>query len=177
MKHQRKTAPLATDGIPAWVGAIVLVAVVLVVGWLLWPKQRLTKPATWFYDLNTGYVYRVPANSVPPLPAPSGPLAGVAGELPAGVEVVHFPTRGEEVPTIAFLRTMTPQAAEAMRSSLRTKEKLSPTELVAQMEQVDAGTLVKRIEGTTWEPAASPAGRAIIGSYLTMPGVPGKLPK
>jgi len=57
---------------------------------------------TWFYDMNSKEIFAAPAESIPPIEAPSGDLQGKAGE-PAGVGAVVLKVDGEN--RIAYLYT------------------------------------------------------------------------
>ena len=103
----------------------------------------------WFYDLNTGELFVTRFKSIPPIDAPSGPLAN--GE-PAGVRayVYRYAGQAEDEKFIAYIEKFTPQAADLMKS--RDKE--------IRAKAWQEGRLVRRTDGKEWVSANSPAGMA-----------------
>jgi hypothetical protein len=67
----------------AWgiAGPLALVAL-LFIAWWLWPRvPREPQQMSYFYDLNTGELFEVPADTMGPIETESGPYKG----MPAGV--------------------------------------------------------------------------------------------
>jgi hypothetical protein len=62
-------------------GPLTLVALLFVIWWL-WPRvEHEPRQMSYFYDLNTGDLFEVPASTIGPIETESGPYKG----MPAGV--------------------------------------------------------------------------------------------
>jgi hypothetical protein len=121
------------------------------------PKVKEYKKG-WFYDLNTGKLFVAKSKLIPPIEAPSGPLAN--GE-PAGVKAYVFSYRHEPNESerfIGFLETFTPEAKRNQNTSANSGGG-SAEELIKQWGE---GRLIRRIEDEKWFSANSNEGRAII---------------
>lgn len=115
----------------------VLVAVVL---WWLAREPTVSFGKVYAYDTGTKQLYAT-NESLPPMPAPSGPTAGVK------VQALIFD--GDTKPTVVYLMSYTPEA----HASLAKDGQITQT--------VVDGTLVRRPDDTEWTPNNSPAGKAI----------------
>lgn len=118
----------------------------------------------YFYDLNTGKLFTAKSDQIPPIEAPSGPLQGQPGNLPAGVRA-HVYACGEcpdltgmtlqEVEQagayIAYVEMYTEQGKAALTAGAS-----GPPEgpMIDPMEQ----TLIARVPELAWQPMYSDAG-------------------
>lgn len=114
----------------------------------------------WFYDLNTGQIFRASSNAVPPIDAPSGPLPNGA---PAGVKAYVFtysndPNESELF--VGFLETTDPNAQKDTSETTR---------------QWGRGNLIRRPTDQDWIPGNSSQGRAIVRE-IYMPNEKGQSP-
>jgi len=142
---------------------VIGVSVVLVVGlivfgiWLTLPEkviEDVNYEKEWFYDLKHQRLFVVEKGQIPPIEAPSGPLAN--GE-PAGVRAYVFTYSHEPNTTdtfIGFLETTDPNV---------DKSSIGPMDLrVSGAEIWGKGRLIRRVKDEKWVPANSDAGRAIL---------------
>ena len=142
---------------------VIGVSVVLVVGlivfaiWLTLPKKVVeveNYEKDWFYDLKHRRLFVSRKGQIPPIEAPSGPLAN--GE-PAGVRAYVFTYSNEPNTTetfIGFLETTDPNV---------DKSSIGPMDLrVSGAEIWGKGRLIRRVKDEKWVPANSDAGRAIL---------------
>ena len=142
---------------------VIGVSVVLVVGlivfaiWLTLPKKVVeveNYENDWFYDLKHRRLFVARKGQIPPIEAPSGPLAN--GE-PAGVRAYVFTYSNEPNTTetfIGFLETTDPNV---------DKSSIGPMDLrVSGAEIWGKGRLIRRVKDEKWVPANSDAGRAIL---------------
>lgn len=114
--------------------------------------MKINSPSKqWFYDLNTGQLFVAPKNAVPPIAAPSGPLAdGRAAGVKAYVfSYVQEPNESERF--IGFLETT--DANYVGRNDTPKKW--------------GQGMLIKRLSDTKWFPAGSRQGRGIFQQAFT----------
>jgi len=146
----------------------VLILLVVVIS-LLSPahpsKTKVFKKA-WFYDLNTGRLFTDRYDKIPPVKAPSGPLADAQ---PAGVKAYllsYVDEPNESQRFIAFLETTDPNAAKTS----------------AGEPAIDKNTLlindrlIRTIEDANWVPANSTKGRSIIKEAFR-PNKDGRYPR
>ena len=142
---------------------VIGVSVVLVVGlivfaiWLTLPKKVVeveNYENDWFYDLKHRRLFVARKGQIPPIEAPSGPLAN--GEA-AGVRAYVFTYSNEPNTTetfIGFLETTDPNV---------DKSSIGPMDLrVSGAEIWGKGRLIRRVKDEKWVPANSDAGRAIM---------------
>ena len=142
---------------------VIGVSVVLVVGlivfaiWLTLPKKVVeveNYENDWFYDLKHRRLFVARKGQIPPIEAPSGPLAN--GE-PAGVRAYVFTYSNEPNTTetfIGFLETTDPNV---------DKSSIGPMDLrVSGAEIWGKGRFIRRVKDEKWVPANSDAGRAIL---------------
>jgi len=142
---------------------IITASVLLVVGVMAF-LVRLTLPEKveqvdtsekeWFYDLKRRRLFVVKKGPLPPIEAPSGPLAN--GE-PAGVRAYVFTYSDDPNTTdtfIGFLETIDPNV---------DKSSIVPMDLrVSGAEIFAKGRLIRRVKDTEWVEANSEEGRAIL---------------
>lgn len=102
----------------------------------------------WYYDLNTGKLFKSKVGQAPPIEAPSGPLED---GRPAGVRAYVFYKAGNNEKIVGFL------------------EKELPLEINSSNDlyQPVSMKLIKKIEGDRWIPATSEAGRTIAREYFS----------
>jgi hypothetical protein len=142
---------------------VIGVSVVFVVGlivfgiWLTLPKKVLeveNYEKDWYYDLRHRRLFVARKGLIPPIEAPSGPLAN--GE-PAGVRAYVFTYSNEPNTTetfIGFLETTDPNV---------DKSSIGPVDLkVSGAEMFAKGRLIRRVRDEKWVAANSDAGRAIL---------------
>jgi hypothetical protein len=142
---------------------VIGVSVVLVVGlivfaiWLTLPKKVVeveNYEKDWYYDLKHRRLFVARKGLIPPIEAPSGPLAN--GE-PAGVRAYVFTYSNEPNTTetfIGFLETTDPNV---------DKSSIGPMDLrVSGAEIWGKGRLIRRVKDEKWVPANSEEGRAIL---------------
>ncbi len=142
---------------------VISVSVLLVVGvivffvWLTLPEKIVpvdTSEKQWFYDLKHRGLFVVKGGQLPPIEAPSGPLAN--GE-PAGVRAYVFTYSDDPNTTdtfIGFLETTDPNV---------DKSSIGPVDLrVSGAEIFTKGRLIRRLKDKEWVPANSEEGRAIL---------------
>lgn len=138
-------------------------SVVLVVGsivfgiWLTLPKKVVeveNYEKDWYYDLKHRRLFVARKGQIPPIEAPSGPLAN--GE-PAGVRAYVFTYSNEPNTTetfIGFLETTDPNV---------DKSSIGPMDLrVSGAEIWSKGRLIRRVKDKEWVEANSEEGRAIL---------------
>jgi len=108
----------------------------------------------WFYDLNHQRLFTVKSGQLPPIEAPSGPLANGA---PAGVRAYVFTYSDDPNTTdtfIGFLETTDPNV---------DKKSIGLMDLrVPGAETFSKGRLIRRIKDKEWAEANSEEGRAIL---------------
>jgi hypothetical protein len=142
---------------------IISASVLLVVGviaflvWLSLPEKVVqvdTSEKQWFYDLNHQSLFVVKSGQLPPIEAPSGPLANGA---PAGVRAYVFTYSNDPNTTdtfIGFLETIDPNV---------DKSTIGPMDLrVSGAETFSEGRLIRRTKDKEWVEANSEEGRAIL---------------
>jgi hypothetical protein len=142
---------------------VIGVSVVSVVGlmvfgtWLTLPKKVVeveNYEMDWFYDLKHRRLFVARKGQIPPIEAPSGPLAN--GE-PAGVRAYVFTYSNEPNTTdtfIGFLETTDPNV---------DKSSIGPMDLrVSGAEIWGKGRLIRRVKDEKWVPANSEEGRAVL---------------
>jgi hypothetical protein len=137
--------------------ALLLVGVIAFLVWLSLPEKVVqvdTSEKQWFYDLNHQRLFPVKSGQLPPIEAPSGPLAN--GE-PAGVRAYVFTYSDDPNTTdtfIGFLETIDPNV---------DKSSIGPMDLrVSGAEIFSKGRLIRRTKGTQWVEPNSEEGRAIL---------------
>lgn len=142
---------------------IISLSVLLVVGviaflvFLTLPEkveQVDTSDKQWFYDLKHQNLFIVKSGQLPPIEAPSGPLANGA---PAGVRAYVFTYSDDPNTTdtfIGFLETIDPNV---------DKSSIGPMDLrVGGAETFTTGRLIRRTKDKEWVEANSEEGRAIL---------------
>jgi hypothetical protein len=138
--------------------SVVLVAGLIVFGiWLTLPKKVVeveNYEKDWYYDLKHRRLFVARKGQIPPIEAPSGPLAN--GE-PAGVRAYVFTYSNEPNTTetfIGFLETTDPNV---------DKSSIGPMDLrVSGAEIWSKGRLIRRVKDKEWVEANSEEGRAIL---------------
>lgn len=142
---------------------VIGVSVVLVVGllvfviWLSLPKKVVeveNYEKDWFYDLRHRSLFVGRRGQIPPIAAPSGPLAN--GE-PAGVRAYVFTYSNDPNTTetfIGFLETTDPNVDKSSIGLMDLR--------VSGAEIWGKGRLIRRVEDEQWVPAKSEEGKAIL---------------
>jgi len=139
------------------VSVVVVVGLLVFVIWLSLPKKVVeveNYEKDWFYDLKHRRLFVGRRGQIPPIAAPSGPLAN--GE-PAGVRAYVFTYSNDPNTTdtfIGFLETTDPNV---------DKSSIGPVDLkVSGAEMFAKGRLIRRVKDEKWVAANSDAGRAIL---------------
>jgi len=139
------------------VSAVLVVGLIVFGMWLTLPKKVVdveNYEKEWFYDLKHRRLFVARKGQIPPIEAPSGPLAN--GE-PAGVRAYVFTYSNEPNTTetfIGFLETTDPNV---------DKSSIGPMDLrVSGAEIWGKGRLIRRVKDEKWVPANSEEGRAIL---------------
>lgn len=139
-----------------------IVAMLVAFGWIVqeslsyW-RRASPVPDVWYYDLNTGRLFRGPGNALPPIDAPSGPLPN--GEN-AGVRAKVFACGDCEDPTNRFIGWIEKLTAEA-------KHSMTYGQLGAWEGYSSSGApymknlLVRAVDGDYWYSATTQAGREL----------------
>jgi hypothetical protein len=117
-------------------------------------EQVDTSEKEWFYDLKHRSLFTANSGQLPPIEAPSGPLAN--GE-PAGVRAYVFTYSNDPNTTdtfIGFLETTDPNV---------DKSTIGPMDLRVIGSEIFAnGRLIRRVKDKEWVEANSQEGRAIL---------------
>jgi hypothetical protein len=142
---------------------IISVSVLLVVGLIVFlvflslpekVEQVDTSEKQWFYDLNHQRLFPVKSGQLPPIEAPSGPLAN--GE-PAGVRAYVFTYSDDPNTTdtfIGFLETTDPNVDKGSIGYMDLR--------VPGAETFAKGRLIRRVKDKQWVESNSEEGRAIL---------------
>lgn len=138
----------------------VLVLLTIVIGLLSGPKAPEIKEYKkgWFYDLNTGKLFIAKSDLIPPIKAPSGPLAN---GRPAGVRAHVFtyayePNESERF--IGFLETTDPNAEKDSLGSAKAK--------TDSFKSWGQGKLFRRVDDEQWVSGSSKEARAILNEVF-----------
>src|ERR1043166_9257105 len=141
--------------------AVLLALVALgICGFIIFRETHHSEPPpprrAWYYDLNTRRLFSGGLGLLPPIDAPSGPLAD---GRPAGVRAYVFGCKScrESERFIAYLETYTEQA----RAQDWSMQQSSPPRPDASF-QPGQGILVKRPDDASWVERNSPEGQQII---------------
>ena len=142
---------------------IISTSVLLVVGLIVFlvflslPEKVVqvdTSEKQWFYDLNHQRLFPVKSGQLPPIEAPSGPLANGA---PAGVRAYVFTYSDDPNTTdtfIGFLETTDPNVDKSSIGLMDLR--------VSGAETFSKGRLIRRTKYKEWVEANSEEGRAIL---------------
>jgi len=139
------------------VSVVSMVGLLVFVIWLSLPKKVVeveNYEKEWFYDLKHRRLFVGRRGQIPPIAAPSGPLAN--GE-PAGVRAYVFTYSNEPNTTetfIGFLETTDPNVDKSSIGLMDLR--------VSGAEIWGKGRLIRRVRDEQWVPANSDAGRAIL---------------
>jgi len=132
-------------------GPLVLIALCFA-AWWLWPRvEPEPQPMSFFYDLNTGELFEVPAATIGPVETESGPYQG----MPAGVlaHVYCYGTYREGVEKIVgYLEVPVEGVPEDQR----------PPGMVPDPESEIGDLLVRLPDDDRWTDGSSPAGARIM---------------
>jgi len=145
----------------AGVSGFILICVIV---YLLIPtKQPVYKQPDldWYYDLNTGELFKAAAGLVPPIPAPSGPDPN---GLAAGVKAFVYQHPNDPngpMPFLAYLQTTAPGKKETAQAILN-----NPNPSPQSIMQLDKLLQIKRIKDQIWFPADSPQAKWITTETL-----------
>ena len=143
---------------------IVLIGTVAVILHLTNQPSNLKGPAQkWFYDLNTGQLFPGPLNAVPPIPAPSGPLAD---GTPAGA-LAHVHTCKTCMTrdlAVAYLEIRTPEAQAKLAALRKVPSHVDPPLEIRFAEE--EGILVRRPTDTKWLDHNTTEGRNLEGQTV-----------
>jgi hypothetical protein len=112
----------------------------------------------WFYDQNTGELFVAKSGLIPPIEAPSGPLA--SGEL-TGVRAYVFSYSDEPNERNRFIGFL-----EIPDLNAKDDKFLSVESRAGGAELWGQGRLIRRVEDERWVPANSNEGRAIIREFF-----------
>ena len=137
---------------------ILIIAIVVILRDVAGPPIPQGPTQTWFYDLNTAKLFPGPIGSIPPIPAPSGPLPD--GTLAGVLAHVHTcKTCAESDRAVVYLETRTPEA-QAKLAALR---KVPPhTDPPPEIRNANCeGILVRLPSDTRWIDNKTQEGRAI----------------
>lgn len=145
---------------PKLVIGVSTVSFVVLVGVLIW-LSLLEKVVVvenyekdWYYDLKHRRLFVERKGQIPPIEAPSGPLAN--GE-PAGVRAYVFTYNNDPNTTemfIGFLETTDPTVDKSSLGSVDLR--------VSGAEILGKGRLIRRVKDAKWVPANSEEGRVIL---------------
>ena len=146
-----------------WIASVVILlvligSVVAIVREVVGPPIPQGPTQAWFYDLNTAKLFPGPIDSIPPIPAPSGPLPD--GTLAGVLAHVHTcKTCAEAERAVVYLETRTPEA-QAKVAALR---KVPPhTDPPPEIRNANCeGILVRLPSDTRWIDNKTQEGRAI----------------
>jgi hypothetical protein len=139
------------------VSVVLVVALMVFLIWLSLPEKVVeveNYEKEWFYDLKHRRLFAVRRGQIPPIEAPSGPLAN--GE-PAGVRAYVFTYSNDPNTTdtfIGFLETTDPNVDKSSLGSVDLR--------VSGAEILTKGRLIRRVRDEKWVPANSEEGRAIL---------------
>lgn len=138
-------------------GVSIFVMVVVLTIWMAPDKtQPVVKEDTkaWYYDLNTAKLFAGEKGLIPPVKAPSGPLADGtdAGVIAHVITYVDDPTETDLV--VVYLETLTVDARLQMEESVATGK--------SSGKPWHYGRSVKRPKDSKWHPANSDEARKII---------------
>jgi len=145
---------------PILIISVSTLMVVGVIGFLVWlslpekVEQVDTSEKQWFYDLNHQRLFTAKRGQLPPIEAPSGPLANGA---PAGVRAYVFTYSDDPNTTdtfIGFLETIDPNVEKSSIGLMDLR--------VSGAEIFSKGRLIRRTKGKEWAEANSEEGRAIL---------------
>jgi hypothetical protein len=156
------------------VGCVVLLLVTVISLGLSRRAPRIEKyDKGWFYDLNTGELFLAKSGSIPPIEAPSGPLAN---GRPAGVRAhvftyVYEPNESERF--IGFLETTDPNAQDQAVEGADAAEPAKPS--TGNAESGGQERWIRRVEDEQWVLRNSREGVAIVGEVYR-PNENGELP-
>jgi hypothetical protein len=137
--------------------AILLLGVIAFLVTLTLPEKVMqvdTSEKEWFYDLNHQRLFTAKSGQLPPIEAPSGPLAN--GD-PAGVRAYVFSYSDDPNTTdtfIGFLETTDPNVDKSSIGLMDLR--------VPGAETFSKGRLIRRIKDKEWVEANSEEGRAIL---------------
>ncbi len=135
--------------------AMVPVILIIFVAVTLPTLKKTDKPSPvkkeWYYDLNTGKLFKSKVGQMTPIKAPSGPLAD---GTPAGVRAYVFidDRTGEKV--VGFLEKEKPIESEESENENGSQQPL-------------AEKFLKKVDGAEWVSATSEEGRAIAKEYFS----------
>lgn len=145
---------------PALSGALVVVILALVVGFILWRQwPRATAQRTtmsYFYDLNTKELFAVPASTIGPIETESGPYQGMPAGVRANVYCCGPLVKGAET-FIGYLEVPTESVPEDLRPG--------DVDLSDDSEKNDL--LIRRPDGDSWRLSSSPEGQEIMNELRT----------
>ncbi|MDT8303503.1 MAG: hypothetical protein RQ760_18635 [Sedimentisphaerales bacterium] len=137
--------------------AILLLGVIAFLVTLTLPEEVVQVDKSekqWFYDLNHQSLFTVKSGQLPPIEAPSGPLANGA---PAGARAYVFTYSDDPNTTdtfIGFLETIDPNVDKGSVGLMDLR--------VPGAETFSKGRLIRRIKDKEWVEANSEEGRAIL---------------
>ena len=161
------SAPTGTGFFKRFAIPIVIVGVVAAVflGWQ-WLTDRSPAATEWYYDLNDQRLFTGPPGLIPPLPAPSGDLANASPGTFAGVKTEVACIPGQSEPTVLLLRTLTPEAKQALITLTTPDPGRSKEENSRLRSTVDSGSLLRLPGDEAWVVEKSPAGRIVMSKFL-----------
>jgi len=137
--------------------SILLLGVIAFLVTLTLPEKAVqvdTSEKQWFYDLNHQRLFPVKSGQLPPIEAPSGPLAD---GNPAGVRAYVFTYSDDPNTTdtfIGFLETTDPNVDKSSIGLMDLR--------VSGAETFSKGRLIRKVKDKEWVEANSEEGRAIL---------------
>ena len=138
----------------------VVVLLIVVIGLLSGPEAPKIKEYKkgWFYDLNTGKLFVAESDLIPPIKAPSGPLANgrPAGVIAHVFTYAYEPNESERF--IGFLETTDPNAEQDSLGSAKAK--------TDSFKSWGQGKLFRRVDDEQWVSGSSKEARAILNEVF-----------
>jgi hypothetical protein len=155
------------------VGAIVCLAVAVVLGYRSHSQRRPREPQIYFYDLSAQELFIAPqASSIPPIP-------GIDDEEEDGVRAIVVAPVGqcddEDSRHIAYLERYSPRLKQQFEAFRAAQAGGPPAEEIISRGESQAHTFVKRVTDADWVPMTSREALQIVEAWQ-VPGPDGKMP-
>jgi len=135
----------------------------LSLGWIAYQSrffliESSSAPDVWFYDMGSGKLFVVKSTRIPPIEAPSGPMANghAAGVRARVFSCGDCSDRSERF--IGWLEKHTPEAKQAMVHQQTDDGSPEPQSNITYLQ----GLLVRSVDGYYWVEADSDEGRQIM---------------
>jgi hypothetical protein len=145
-----------------------LILLVLTIIYVLIPSKQpnMYEPElAWFYDMNTGKLFKAEARLLPPIDSPSG--ADPNGKQ-AGVKAFVYKYMGDPnaQPFVAFLQTTAPGKKQEIAAILESEKESSQN----SANKVQHMLMVKRVADKKWFAADSTEGLYIMATQVAKNG-------